>query len=185
VTTCKQCGCTVDASCDLDGLAFCGDECVFRYAMALDVMKPPIGEIRVDSLVRSKLLSPKALSVFQEGLAQARAGEFVEGPDVAADLAEFADDLDYVIDKNRELYDKLAKPEDPPMPPPDRSPAEWLAVIHAVLVDHWGSAEIADAWLDTPWDGYRVNARTAIDEGYGSLVWEDLQVRWGDFPPYA
>ncbi|WP_165074932.1 hypothetical protein [Paludisphaera rhizosphaerae] len=55
----------------------------------------------------------------------------------------------------------------------------------AILIEHLGSQEAADAWLDSPDTGYPTTARDAILASRGEFVLQDLESQWGPNPNYA
>jgi len=57
--------------------------------------------------------------------------------------------------------------------------------IRGLLVNHLGSDEAADAWLNSRETGYPDTALAAIKSGAGELVLGDLESQWGPSPAYA
>lgn len=86
----------------------------------------------------------------------------------------------------RQRTENPARPAPKPARPDDamtRKPYEQK--IRAILVEHLGSENAADAWLDSEHTGYPTSARDAIENGHAELVLADLESQWGPSPSYA
>lgn len=67
----------------------------------------------------------------------------------------------------------------------DKSDDDYLAKIRALLIEHLGSANAADVWLNSAKTGYPTTALDAIRAGHGEAVLDDLENRWGPGPHYT
>jgi hypothetical protein len=57
--------------------------------------------------------------------------------------------------------------------------------IRALLIQHLGSENAADVWLNSTNTGYPTTALDVIRAGKGDLVLDDLENRWGPGPSYV
>jgi hypothetical protein len=73
----------------------------------------------------------------------------------------------------------------PVVPSTVAGPEDTERQIRALLIQHLGSENAADVWLNSTRTGYPTTALDVIRAGKADLVLDDLEHQWGPSPSYA